>query len=95
MGNIVLHVYYTGAAGRAAAFVAEMQSSGLQAQVQAEDGNLQYDYFTSTADGATVLLLEKWRDGKALQAHIDGDVMRQLKAVKEKYALSTRLERYE
>ena len=93
MENIVLHVYYTGA--QAKAFVEEMQSGGLQAAVKAEDGCLQYDYFLPTQDVKTALLLEKWRDQAAIEKHNASDNMVKLKAVKAKYGLETKIERYE
>ena len=93
MENIVLHVYYTGA--QAKDFVEEMQTGGLQAAVKAEDGCLQYDYFVPAQDAGVALLLEKWRDRAALDAHTNGEPMRALKAVKAKYDLETKVERYE
>ncbi len=93
MENIVLHVYYTGA--QAKAFVEEMESGGLQAAVKAEDGCLQYDYFLPTQDAGVALLLEKWRDKTAIEAHNASDNMVKLKAVKAKYGLETKIERYE
>ena len=93
MENIVLHVYYTGEQARA--FVEEMQSGGLQAAVKAEDGCLQYDYFLPTQDAGVALLLEKWRDQTAIEKHNAGENMVKLKAVKAKYGLETKIERYE
>lgn len=93
MENIVLHVYYTGEKARA--FVEEMESGGLQAAVKAEDGCLQYDYFLPTQDAKTALLLEKWRDTAAIEAHNASENMVKLKATKAKYGLETKIERYE
>ena len=44
MAAIIVHCYYTGAAGAARGFIREMQRSGLQQAVRNEDGCLQYDY---------------------------------------------------
>ena len=93
MENIVLHVYYTGEKARA--FVEEMESGGLQAAVKAENGCLQYDYFVPTQDAKTALLLEKWRDTAAIEAHNASENMVKLKATKAKYGLETKIERYE
>ena len=93
MENIVLHVYYTGE--KAKAFVEEMESSGLQAAVKSEDGCLQYDYFVPTQDAGVALLLEKWRDSSAIEAHNASENMVKLKATKAKYGLTTKIERYE
>ena len=93
MENIVLHVYYTGEKARA--FVEEMECGGLQAAVKAGDGCLQYDYFLPTQDAKTALLLEKWRDTAAIEAHNASENMVKLKATKAKYGLETKIERYE
>ena len=95
MEHIILHVYYHGKAGEAAAFVREMKEQGLQKKVKNEDGNFQYDYFLSTEDADTVLLLEQWRDADALAAHLTRPTMDEIRALKAKHGLETRLERYE
>ena len=41
------------------------------------------------------LLLEKWRDSAAIEAHNASDNMVKLKATKAKYGLETKIERYE
>ena len=95
MAAIIVHCYYTGAAGAARGFIREMQRSGLQQAVRNEDGCLQYDYYFSAQDETDCALLEKWRDGPALAAHMNGEPMRKLQAVKERYGLETTVERYE
>ncbi len=95
MENIILHVYYRGEAGAAAAFVQEMKMQGLQNSVQHEDGNLQYDYFLSSEEADTVLLLEKWRDEVAFSEHRTHPNMGKIQSLKAKYGLTTTLERYE
>ena len=94
MENIVLHVYYTGAPGRASAFPQKMRRT-LRSEIINEPGCLQYDYFTSLADGDTVLLVERWRDHASLDCHSAGEPMAKLKQMKDTYCLSTRVERYE
>lgn len=95
MENLILHVYYTCKSGMAPAFVQALKDSGLQAKVRAEDGCLQYDYHLSCEEADTVVLLEKWQSAAALQAHLAQPHMADIAAVKEQYALSTRLEKYE
>ena len=94
MANIIIHCFYTGREGAVQGFFDEMQS-GLQKEVQAEDGCLQYDYFISAKDGCAGVLLERWRDRAALEAHQKGIPMAKLLVVKEKYGLDTRVEIYE
>ncbi len=94
MANIIIHCYYKGAEGAAKGFFEEMQS-GLQKDVYAEDGCIQYDYYLSAKDGGAGVLLEKWRDRAALDAHQKGVPMQKLLKVKEKYGLETKVEIYE
>ena len=95
MENIILHCFYTGKNGDAKKFIDEMYAGGYRDAVLAEDGCLQYDYFISAADPEVGALMEKWRDKAALDAHTNGEPMRALKAVKAKYDLETKVERYE
>ena len=94
MSNVIVHCYYTGKEGAVRAFFEEMRG-GLQKEVCAEDGCLQYDYYLSAADGAAGVLLEKWRDLAALETHQKGGVMARILPVKEKHGLETRVEIYE
>jgi len=95
MSTIVIHCTYTGPKGAARAFAEEMIASGLRDAVTGEDGCLQYDYYLSLRDAETVVLLERWRDAAALQAHMEGEPMRRLKALKARYGIDTAPERFE
>ena len=95
MENIILHVYYRCKNGSAEEFVRAIKESGAQDLVRAEDGCIQYDYHLSLEERDTVVLLEKWRDGDALAAHMQQPHMATIKELKERYALDTVLERYE
>lgn len=95
MANVIIHCYYTGEDGAVRRFVDEMQDSGLQKEVWDEDGCLQYDYFISARDENVGVLVEKWRNAAALEAHSKGAPMSRLLLVKEKYGLETKVERYE
>ena len=94
MDRIILHVYYNGENGAAETFVREMAASGIQQEVKAEAGCLQYDYFVPVEGGNTVLLLEGWKDAESLSAHSCGEVMKKIKAAKEKYGVITEIEKY-
>ncbi|MCR5825303.1 MAG: antibiotic biosynthesis monooxygenase [Oscillospiraceae bacterium] len=91
---IIIHCHYKGAEGAVRGFFDEMQR-GLQQEVYAEDGCMQYDYYLSAKDGCAGVLLERWRDDAALSAHQTGEPMQKLRRVKEKYGIDTRVERYE
>jgi quinol monooxygenase YgiN len=93
MANIVLHCYYTGEEEAVCGFVDEMLDSGLRAEVLAEDGCMQYDYFFSAEQRTSAVLLERWRDDLALSKHANGAVMAKIREVKKRYNIETRVER--
>ncbi len=91
--SIVVNIYYTGRNGSARAFAAEMVSSGLVEQVRAEPGNERYEYFFPMDDPETVLLIDRWRDQSAIDAHHKSEMMPRIAALREKYGLRMRVER--
>ena len=92
--SIVVNLYYTGTNGSARKFAEEMESSGIAAAIRAEDGNEKYDYFIQMNDPETVLLIDSWRDQEALDIHHASEMMGQLAALREKYDLHMKAERY-
>ena len=95
MDRIVLHVYYSGENGKAAAFAKEMISGGLQKMVYSEEGCLQYEYYTPLDDTDKILLLEAWRDEECIRRHQNSENMKKIKEMKAKFGLETVIERYE
>ena len=95
MKNLILHVYYTCKSGMAAAFVQALKDCGAQEKVRADDGCFQYDYFISCEQPDAVVLLEKWRDDAALQAHLAQPPMADIQAETDTYTLDVKVERYE
>ena len=91
---ITVNLYYTGENGAARAFAAEMTSSGTAAAIRAEDGNLRYEYFFPMDDPETVLLIDQWRDQAAIDRHHASPMMGQIAALREKYDLHMRVERF-
>ena len=91
---ITVNLYYTGKGGAARAFAAEMTSSGTAAAIRAEDGNLRYEYFFPMDDPETVLLIDQWRDQAAIDAHHASPMMGQIAALREKYDLHMKAERF-
>jgi Uncharacterized conserved protein, contains double-stranded beta-helix domain len=89
-----MNLYYSGEHGNARRFVEEMESSGTARAVRAEEGNLRYDYFVSKDDPETVLLIDSWAGQKALDAHHQTPMMGTIAALREKYDLSMKAERY-
>jgi len=91
---ITVNLYYTGKDGSARKFAEEMVSSGTVAAIRAEDGNLRYEYFFPMGDPETVLLIDSWRDQKAIDAHHASMMMATIAAMREKYDLHMKAERY-
>ena len=91
---ITVNLYYTGCGGSARAFAEEMERSGVAAAIRAEDGNLRYEYFFPMDDPETVLLIDQWRDQAAIDAHHASSMMARIAALREKYDLHMRVERF-
>ena len=91
---ITVNLYYTGTNGRARAFAEEMVQSGTVAAIRAEDGNVRYEYFFPMDDPETVLLIDQWRDQAAIDVHHASPMMAQIAALREKYDLHMRVERF-
>ena len=71
-----------------------MLSSGVVDAIRREKGNLRYDYFQPFDDNETVLLIDAWRDQTALDNHHASPIMGHIAALREKYDLHMRVERY-
>ena len=95
MENTILHVYYYCKPGMAQEMVRAIKEGGLQAKVQAEDGCIQYDYAISCEQADTVVLLERWRDGAAVDKHLTQPHMTDIRAVIAEYTTDKKIERYE
>ena len=91
---ITVNLYYTGKEGSARRFAEEMESSGTAAAIRAESGNLRYEYFLPLNDPETVLLIDSWRDQEAIDLHHASPMMKTIAALREKFDLHMRAERY-
>ena len=92
--SITMHLFYTGKGGSARRFVEEMERSGTADRIRAEDGNEGYAYYLPMNDPETVLLIDSWRDQAALDAHHASPMMSVIAALREKYDLHMRAQRY-
>ena len=92
--SIVMNLYYSGKDGSALAFANEMESSGIVDMIRAEEGNERYEYFIPKDDPETVLLIDAWRDQRALDAHHASPVMDKIAELRNKYDVHMRVERY-
>ncbi len=93
-GPVTMNLYYTGTNSNARKFVEEMESSGTADAIRAEQGNLRYDYYFSASDPETVLLIDSWKDQASIDAHHATPMMTTIAALREKYDLHMRAERY-
>ena len=66
---ITVNLRYKGKNGSALAFAKKMTESGTVDLIRAEDGNLKYEYYQSLDDPETILLIDSWRDQKAIDIH--------------------------
>ena len=92
--SITVNIYYTGKDDNAKKFAEEMVSSGLVDAVRAEEGNERYAYFFPMDDPQTVLLIDRWRDQAALDIQHKTEMMQKIAALREKYHLKMRVERF-
>ena len=67
--SITVNILYRGRGGSARAFADEMAASGTVAAIRAEDGNEAYEYYAPLDDPESILLVDRWRDQAAIDAH--------------------------
>lgn len=91
---ITVNIYYSGKNGNAVKFAEEMISSGIVEEIRKEKGNLRYDYFLPIGDSETVLLIDCWQDQTALDIHHGLPLMGKISALRDKYDLRMKVERY-
>ena len=92
--SLVINLYYTGENGNALKFAEEMEESGIASAIRAEDGNEKYEYFTPLGDSETVLLIDSWENQEAIDRHHASPMMEKLAALRDKYDLHMRAERF-
>ena len=89
-----VNIHYMGTDGNARKFAEEMSSSGLVDRIRAEKGNLRYEYFLPLDDPETVLLIDAWENEKALDFHHKSPMMKEISALREKYHLKMRAQKF-
>ncbi len=92
--SISVNIYYSGTNGSARKFAEEMESSGTAAAIRGEDGNERYEYFFPANDPETVLLIDIWKDQRAIDVHHASPMMAKITALREKFDLHMKVERY-
>ena len=92
--SIIVNIYYHGENGSARRFAEEMERGGTAARIRAEAGNEGYAYFLPLDDPETVLLIDRWRDQAAIDAHHRSPMMAKIAELRDKYDLHMRVERF-
>ena len=92
--SLTVNIYYTSEGDNAKKFAEEMVSSGIVDRVRAEEGNERYEYFFPMDDPQTVMLIDRWTDQTALDAHHKTPMMAEIAALREKYHLRMRVEKF-
>ena len=92
--SIVVNIYYTGIDGNARKFAEEMEKSGTAALIRSEKGNERYEYFFPVNDPETILLIDIWKDQASIDIHHATPMMDTIAALREKYDLHMKVERY-
>ena len=92
--SIVINIIYTGDNGNARRFAEEMTASGVVGSIRREDGNERYEYYLPMDNGESVLLIDRWRDQRALDLHHASPLMTRIAALREKYDLHMSVERF-
>ncbi|MBP3918296.1 MAG: antibiotic biosynthesis monooxygenase [Clostridia bacterium] len=92
--SIVMNLYYTGTGNNARRFAEEMESSGTADRIRKEPGNARYEYFLKIDQPETVLLIDEWENQEALDRHHSSPMMKTIIALREKYHLTVKAERY-
>ena len=92
--SLTINIYYTGENGNAKKFAEEMVASGIVRNIRAEEGNLKYEYFFPMDDDETILLIDSWKNQGALDKHHATEMMQKIIALREKYDLHMKVERY-
>ena len=92
--SISVNLYYHVKNGSARRFAEEMERGGIADAIRQEEGNLGYRYFIPIDDPETVLLIDRWRDQAAIDAHHASPMMDRLAQLREQYDLHMTAERY-
>lgn len=91
--ELVLNVRYTGSPEGIRSFLDSVVGDGILDKVRSEDGNLCYAYYLPADGSSELLLVERWRDEDALEAHGDSENMRAISALKSENGLESKVER--
>lgn len=100
---IVLNVTYKCKPGMRDAFLETIMNEKIDEICRAEDGNSKYDYYLpsrscvsqATADTEELILIEHWRDEKAVSVHKAKPHFARIGEIKAEFVEETIIERFE
>ena len=92
---IVLNVTYRCKPDLRDEFLEKIYTEGIDIASRSEEGNIKYDYYTPVDGSDDLLLLEKWRDAEALDAHGRQPHFARLGELKKEFVIDTIIEKFE
>jgi len=84
-------VYVAAEEGGREAFVNEVKAAGYDEIIRKEDGCVSYDYYAAMEDPKKLLLIERWESEEKQQIHVKQPHMTELRKIKDKYVVDTKL----
>ncbi|WP_122646592.1 antibiotic biosynthesis monooxygenase family protein [Enterococcus mediterraneensis] len=93
--SITVNILYTGTDGNARKFAEEMMERKIVEGVRTQPGNESYAYFFPAEDPESVLLIDRWENEEAIDRHHKSEWMPQIAALREKYRLRMKVERFQ
>ena len=92
---LILHVTFHCRAGGRDAYFAALQEAKIGELSRADEGNIKYDYYYSTADPDEILLVEKWENEELLKKHLAQPHLVKSGELKKQYGVESVLEKFE
>ena len=90
-----LNVTYIMKPGMREEFLRRLEEGKFRQAALGDAGCLGYDYYCSVEDEDVLLLVERWTDLQAQQAHLQQPHMALVRSAKDACVAETRLEQYE
>jgi quinol monooxygenase YgiN len=92
---LIITVRYTVKPGKREEFVKITHEEGILAESKNEKGNIGYDYYYPVDSNEDILLIEKWNNKEAWEAHKQTSHVQKFQGIKEKYVLKMTPELFE
>lgn len=92
--SVVVNIVYTGKGDSARKYAEEMISTGIAQRVRDEEGCLRYEFYYPAEDPNSVLLIDEFRDQKAIDFHHKTEMMKEIAELRTKYGLHMKVKRF-